>query len=219
MFTGSYTLKESRFTSLGQMENLLATAIDGRPTNYRETFRGLVSVLDTAKLEYCLGGVLALNMYMRPRFTDEILVICSFGVAEECDVLLKQQSVLKPDMRVKLRSNSVDCWANRYALDNKTTKSVFDTTAQFASPIAILCTLLESEDLQDEVDAGQLLHAELIENDQIDRLLKQHQAKHAAERLVRVRASITAGGFSGTYNESVKARLQRMKQKTQRHPE
>jgi hypothetical protein len=174
-------------------------------------------VLNAAKLEYCLGGALALNIYIRPRFTSEILVICSADVMEECTVLLMRASVLKSDMTVTLRFNSGDCWSNRYALDNRITRSVFDTTAQFASPTALLWLFLESEDFQDEVDAGQLLHAGLIENDQIERLLELHQAKRAAERLVRVRKAIAAGGFTKTYNESMKARLERMKQKAVRH--
>lgn len=193
------------------MEILLATHVDGRPTNYVETFRGVTRILEADGLQYCFCGTLARNMYLRPRFTDEIEVLSITEEVENIKALLASEDLAGKPGSVRLQLNSSPNPRHLYMLANYRQLTLFGVSARFVCPLALAWDYLESNTPYAESDVGELLlHGHVLASD-IQPLLEQHHSSQALEKLAQVCDDVSKGRYSGTYSDSVRARLHRLK--------
>lgn len=191
------------------MEDLLATdSLSGRPTNFGVAFKRAVQFLQSRQIAHVFLGTLALNTCMRPRFTNQIQIVCEHDemepLAEEIDRIAAQSA-----FGGSFRLSKVESAATAYALASRSPKTLFGAPADFPSALALCWTFLESNDLAAQADAGSLLAAGVVSDDELQSLLQRHAYDAALRHLNDLRREIHEGRYSGTYNDSVRARLLR----------
>lgn len=191
------------------MEDLLSTNVHGLPTNFGAAFQEVIQRLEAAGVRYCLVGTLALGMYVRPRFTDEIEVLGDpDGFARTKEFLSALSGVGHAD-KVSIRLTAASRPEALHALANCRRLTLFGMLSRYASPLSLAWMLLEGREPYSDHDIAQLLMGELVTVDEIEQLLDRHLATEARNRLTAIRSAIGEGRYSRTYNDSVKARLAR----------
>lgn len=191
------------------MEHLLSTNIHGLPTDFGAAFQETIQRLEAAEAGYCLVGTLALGMYVRPRFTDEIEVLSKaedFGRAKE---LLAAPGGADHAKEVSIRMTAASRPEALHALANCRQLTLFGMLGRFASPLSLAWMLLEGSEPYADHDVAQLLMGEVVTTGEIEQLLERHFATEARNRLAAIRSDIDEGRYSRTYSDSVKARLAR----------
>lgn len=196
------------------MENLLATdARSGKPTNFGAVFKSTAQLLRDRQIPYVFIGTLALNTFIRPRFTDEMEIVCDCVAIEQLADELRLNTEQQAGM-VEIRLFSPSSLAMAHALHTKTPEVRFDTPAYFSSALSLCWIFLESDALQSTVNAAELLVAGAVNSTELRTLLGQRGSKQALSRLENVEADIQQGRYSGPdgegYCASVQARLQRL---------
>lgn len=191
------------------MENLLATdSLSGRPTNFDVAFGCAFQFLQDRQIPHVFLGTLALNTFIRPRFTDEIQMVCEHGtmarLAEEMDRIAVQSAFVG-----NFRLSSTESDAATFALASRTKKTLFGAPADLPSALALCWTFLENDDLRSQFDAGSLRAAGIVSENDLQSLLQRHACDAALRRLSDLRRDIQKGRYSGTYDDSVRARLLR----------
>ncbi len=189
------------------MEDLLSTNLHGQPSNYGAVFREVTQRLETASIEYCLVGTLALGMYVRPRFTDKIEVLCDTdGFARAKELLAALDGADHAD-EVSIRLTVASPQGGVHALANCQQLALFGTLGKFASPLSLAWMFLESVEPYADHDVAQLLIDGPVTANDIEQLLERHLATEARNRLAAIHSDIDKGRYSRTYSDSVKARL------------
>lgn len=199
--------------SIAGMENLLATDLrSGEPSNYGAVFKSTAQLLRDRQIPFVFIGTLALDTFVRPRFTDEMEIVCDCNeieqLADELRLKVEQQAGL---VEIKLCKPSSPSLA--HALHTKASASCLDTPAYFPTAPSLCWIFLERDDFQSTTDAGTLLAAGVVNRTELATLLEQHGSKQALSRLETVEAAILQGQYQGLqgegYSDSVRARLQR----------
>ncbi|MDD4911065.1 MAG: hypothetical protein PHP57_02110 [Sideroxydans sp.] len=205
------------------MEDLLAIGMDGEATNFDKLFRLAIGVLDSAGYSYALAGTLALDLYVRPRFTDQINILCqpdqhaqivsaltASGLAIT-QTALSIATLKADDAKGYVVLNGRDSSATRYALMHATQRQVFSVAARVVSPLALLWLFLECDEMQHHADAIALIESGLVSPDEIHDLLTSEGASAALTMLEQLQADIQQARYTRSYSDSVKARIQRMR--------
>lgn len=184
----------------------------GKPTNFGAAFREICDFLGNMEIPHIFVGTLALNIYIRPRYTEEIQVICEYSAIGQLGnelSRLAEQAGFGGSIRAEAPANP----AMANALASTRPVELFDTTFHVPTALALCWLFLESDDLYSLVDAGSLLAAEALDGDLLQPLL-EHYASHATLiRFGEAKRNVEQGRYSGTYNDSVRARLLRHQQK------
>lgn len=205
------------------MENLLASGMDGEATNFDKQFRLAIGVLDSAGYSYALAGALALDLYVRPRFTDQIHILCQHDEQAQIESALTTSgftitqsaqnitTLNADDAKGHVVLNGRDSSATRYALMQATQRQVFSVTARVVSPQALLWLFLESNEMQHRADAIALIESGQVSPDEIHDLLSREGGSAALTMLEQLQADIQQARHTRSYSDSVKARIQRMR--------
>ncbi|BBE49662.1 hypothetical protein OYT1_ch0086 [Ferriphaselus amnicola] len=203
------------------MEDLLAIGMDGEETNFDKLFRRAIGVLDSARYSYVLAGALALDLYVPPRFTDQIHILCQhnehapiasalaasgFAITQSAPSIATLKAA---DAKGYIVLNGSDSSAMRYALMHATQRQVFSVTARVVSPQALLWLFLESDEIQHHADAIALIESGLVSPEEIQDLLTREGAGAALAKYMNLWADIRDGRYARTYSDSVKARVLR----------
>lgn len=201
------------------MDDLLATdARSGKATNFGLALKNTTQLLRGRQIPYVLIGKLATNMIIRPRFTNEIEIVCDFPAVDQ----------LAEELR--LNANQHECMVDitlcrpasppmEHALQHQISRVEFDTPANFASALSLCWIFLERESFQSTVNAGEILVTGAVDITELRTLLVQRDCTAALSRLERVLADIQrerylgADGGGNGYCASVRARLERLKLK------
>lgn len=203
------------------MEDLLAIGMDGEATNFDRLFRRAIEVLDSAGYSYAVAGALAHDLYVRPRFTDQINVLCqneehaqivSALVASGFTVTrtaLGIATLKTDDAKGYVVLTGGNSNVMRYALAHATQRQVFSVAARVVSPQALLWLFLESDKMQHHADAIALIESGLVAPEEIHDLLACEGAGGALARLDLLQADIQRARYARSYSDSVKARLSR----------
>lgn len=193
-------------------DHLSINCRSGEPNHIGEVFREMTRFLEQEGEPYVFVGPLALDLYIAPfRYTDEIRIVGTPALAAQIGERIAALSGNKRYEQVKVLFDCADCPENKHALRNRVKAKLFDTVAPFASPLSLAWLFLEGDLGQDQVDVGQLIYDRAASAEELQALLESHQAQHALDRLAEVQTSIDRGGYSGSYDDSVKARLARLK--------
>jgi len=195
------------------MEDLLATDFrTGKPTNFGTVFKVAAQFLHDNQVPHVFVGTLALNTYIRPRYTQEIQIICDHLAIGQVDSELNriaEQAGFGGSIKVEAPTNP----AMTHALASTTPVGLFDTTAHVPTALALCWFFLETDDLSSQVDAGSLLAAGMLASYELQSLLERHASNPALIRFGEAKRNVEQGRYSGTYSDSVRARLQRRQQK------
>jgi hypothetical protein len=201
------------------MEDLLSTGIDGQATNFETTFQRGIQILNESGCPYVLVGTVALDTHVRPRFTDEIDVLCHNDAQSQIEAALissgfipnqsccGNSKFITEDAKVHINLFGNNSRARRYALSYPIYRQVFAVTTRIASPLSLLWIFLESDEIRDKADAIALIESGLVSPDEIRPLLNQNGATGALATFDRLHTDIALGKYSGSYNDSVKARI------------
>lgn len=142
--------------SVGPMEDLLSWDIrTGEPTGMDAALAGTINVLNMLRVRYVLIGTLALNFYVRPRFTSEISILCSANDLPEIRESLSLNGY--GNGRAAIDVNAATSQAQRFALMHSSSKTIFTIDVLVAAPLALLWLYLDGGGLQDDVDAALLI--------------------------------------------------------------
>lgn len=195
------------------MEDLLATDFrTGKPTSFGTIFKAATQLLHHRQVPHVFVGTLALNTYVRPRYTQEIQIICDHSAIGQLDSELNrmaEQVRFGGSIKVEIPTNP----AMAHALASTRPAVLFDTTAPVPTALALCWLFLETDDLSSQADAGSLLAAGVLASDELQPLLEHHASHAALIRFGEAKRNVEQGRYSGTYSDSVRARLQRRHQK------
>lgn len=207
------------------MEDLLAIGMDGEATNFDKLFRRAIGVLDSAGYSYALAGALALDLYVPPRFTDQINILCQHDEHAQITSALTASGLVitqsapsiatlkAADAKGHIILSGSDSSAMRYVLMHASQRQVFSVAARVVSPQALLWLFLESDEIQHHADAIALIESGLVSPDEIQGLLTREGAGEALAKYMGLWADIRDGRYAHTYSDSVKARILRSKNK------
>lgn len=211
------------------MEDLLSIGMDGQATNFELTFQRGIQALNESGCPYVLVGTVALDTYVRPRFTDEIDFLChtddqlQIAVAMVSSGFIPSQSCrgnpafITEDAKVHVNLFGTNSRASlQHAVANPACQQIFDVTARIASPLSLLWIFLESDEIRDKSDAIALIESGLVSPDEIRSLLGLNGSSAALATFDRHYTDIALGKYSGSYNDSVKARILRRQKKQTR---
>lgn len=195
------------------MEDLLATDFrTGKPTNFGTIFKAATQFLHHSQVPHVFVGTLALNTYVRPRYTQEIQIICDHSAISQLDSELNRMAEqIGFGGSIKVEAPTNPAMAN--ALASTRRAELFDTLAHVPTALALCWLLLETDDLSSQVDAGSLLAAGVLASDALQTLLEHHSSDAALIRFGEAKCNVAQGRYSGTYGDSVRASLQRRRGK------
>ncbi|MDO8775123.1 MAG: hypothetical protein Q7K57_41730 [Burkholderiaceae bacterium] len=180
----------------GLMEDLLSWDIrTGEPTGMDAALAETINVLDGLRVRYVLIGTLALNMYVRPRFTSEIRILCSANNLPEIRASLSRDDY--GNGRAAIDVKAAISQAQRFTLMHSMPSAIFATGVLVAAPLALLWLYLVGDGLQDDVDAAQLVMLGCIEQTSITALLAASGSRTAIAAWNRVNAEIQQRRHSG----------------------
>lgn len=200
--------------------------MDGEATNFDKLFRRAIGVLDSTGCSYALAGALALDLYVRPRFTDQIHILCphdqhaqitatltaaGFAITQSAPSLATLKAA---DAKGQVVLSGSDSSATRYALMQATQRQVFLVAAMVVSPQALLWLFLENDEMQHHADAIALIESGLVSPDEIHDLLTREGANAALEMLEQLQTDIQQARHTRSYSDSVKARMLRLNSKS-----
>lgn len=195
------------------MEDLVAFDLrSGKPTNFGAAFKHVAQFLHASEVPYVFVGTLALNTYVRPRVTQEIKLICDSSVCEQFDGVLKRIAA-QAGFGGCISAQSPSHPAMEYALASPRMVALFDTYIPVPTAQALGWLLFETNNLNDKVDAGSLLATGVVVSNELQFMLEQHGSQAALIGFQAVKRDIEQGRYSGTYNDSIQARLQRLRHK------
>lgn len=189
------------------MEGLLSIDAHGDASKYSDVFLEVTRRLEVAGIDYAFAGTLALDMYVRPRFTDEIEVFCRTVDLGQAERLVASISKGEHATKICIRLGANSRPGHLHALANSRQLALFGTLARFASPLSLAWNLLESTAPYADHDVSQLLIQKVVGADELKRLLDLHSSAQATERLAEIINRLDRE--RSTYNDSVKARLAR----------
>jgi len=180
--------------SVGPMEDLLSWDIrTGEPTGMDAALAGTINVLNMLRVRYVLIGTLALNFYVRPRFTSEISILCSANDLPEIRELLSLNGY--GNGRAAIDVNAATSQAQRFALMHSSSKTIFTIDVLVAAPLALLWLYMEGDGLQDDVDAALLIMRGCIEPASVIELIANSGSEAAKAAWNRIYAEIHQGRY------------------------
>lgn len=191
------------------MEDLLATNLrSGEPTNFANAFKGVVQLLRKRDISHVLIGTLALNTYVRPRFTDQIQIVCDYAAMDQLVGELRQIAEENAfSGSISALAPELPAMAN--ALKSRVTTSIFETPAVFPSALALCWIFLETDNLCSQVDAGSLIASRAMASNDLKSLLEQHGSDAAFIRFDEIKRNVELGRYEGTYSDLGQHRRQR----------
>lgn len=195
------------------MEDLVA--IDprtGKPTNFGPAFKAIAQFLHNREIPHVFAGTLALNACIRPRYTEEFQIICDYSALGQLGSELNRIAEQAGFCGCITAENPTHP-AMTHALASRRQAVLFDTPANLPTALALCWLFLETNDLSSQVDAGALLAAGTVVSDELQSLLEQHASDAAISRFEAAKRDIEQGRYSGGYSDSVRARLERRRQK------
>lgn len=173
----------------GPMEDLLSWDIrTGEPIGMDAALAETIKVLNVLRVRYVLIGTLALNLYVRPRFTSEISILCSANDLPEIRASLSLDEY--GNGRTAIDVKAAISQAQRFALSQSMPRAIFATGVLVASAMALLWLYLDGDGLQDDVDAAQLITFGCIEPTSVTALLAASGSDDAITAWNRINAEI-----------------------------
>lgn len=191
------------------MEDLVA--IDprtGKPTNFGPAFKAIAQFLHDREIPHVFAGTLALNACIRPRYTEEFQIICDYSAIGQLGSELNRIAEQAGFCGCITAENPINP-AMTNALASRRQAVLFDTPASLPSALSLCWLFLETNDSRSHVDAGSLLAAGVVASDELQFLLEQHARDAAITRFEAAKRDIEQGRYSGSYSDSVRARLER----------
>lgn len=180
--------------AVGPMEDLLSWDIrTGEPTGMNAALAETIKVLNMLRVRYVLIGTLALNMYVRPRFTSEISILCSANDLAEIRASLSLNGY--GNGRAAIDVKAAISQAQRFALLHSMASAIFATGVLVASPLALLWLYLEGDGLQDDVDAAMLLTCGYGEPPSVMEPIAKNGSEVAVAAWNRINAEIRYGRY------------------------
>ncbi len=195
------------------MKNLIA--IDprtGKPTNFSAAFKAVAQFLHDSKVPHVFVGTLALNTYIRPRYAQEIQLICDHSAIGQLDGELNriaEQAGFAGSITTETPSHP----AMAHVFASTRPAVLFDTPVHVSTALALCWLFLETDGLGSQIDAGSLLAAGVVVSDELQSLLEHHASDAALIRFGETKRNVEQGRYSGTYSDSVRARVQRRQEK------